>query len=64
MSLILKKNMINLNENKSSQNSDMLTKFIKGNFNILSKFLCTSLNSSIKICKFCQCLNLTDITLP
>ena len=58
----IKKEILNLNRNKTSQNSDMPTKVIKKNSNIFSSFLCTNFNSSIKTSKFPQCLKLADVT--
>ena len=58
----IEKEILNLNGNKVSQNSDMPTKAIKEYLDIFSSFLCTSFNSSIKIFKFFQCLKLADIT--
>ena len=59
----IEKEILNLNRNKASQNSDMPTKVIKENSDIFSSFLCTSFNSSVKTTKFPQCLKLADITL-
>ena len=58
----IEKEILNLNGNKASQNSDIPTKVIKGNSDIFRSFLCTNFNSSIKTCKFSQCRKLADIT--
>ena len=57
----IQKEILNLNENKVSQNSDMPTKAIKEYLDIFRSFLCTNFNRSIKISKFFQCLKLADI---
>ena len=57
----IEKEILNLNTNKASQNSDMPTKVIKENSDIFSSFLCTSFNSSRKTSKFRECLKLADI---
>ena len=44
----IEKEILNLDENKASQNSHMATKVIKEISDIFSSFLCTSFNSSIK----------------
>ena len=43
----IEKEILNLNGNKASQNSEMPTKVIKENSDIFSSFLCTSFHSSI-----------------
>ena len=58
----IEKEILNLNGNKASQNSDIPTKVIKGNSDIFRSFLCTNFNSSIKTSNFPQCLKLADIT--
>ena len=50
----IEKEILKLNRNKATQNSDIPTKVIS--------FLCASFNSSIKASKFPQCLKLADIT--
>ena len=57
----IEKEILNLNGNKVSQNSDMPTKAIKEYLDIFRSFLCASFNSSIKISKLFQCLKLADI---
>ena len=42
------KEILNLNRNKTSQNSNMSTKVIKENLDILDNFLCTSFNRNIR----------------
>ena len=58
----IEKEIINLNGNQASQNSDIPTKVIKENSDIFSSLLCICFNSSIKTSKFPQCLKLVDIT--
>ena len=56
----IEKEILNLDENKASHNSDMATKVIKEISDIFSSFLCTSFNSSIKTV-FLNALKLADI---
>ena len=44
----IEKEILNLNGNKASQNSDMPTKVIKGNSDIFSSFRCTSFNTVVQ----------------
>ena len=48
--------------NKSSQYSDIPTKIIKENSDILSNFICESINNSIKSSIFPSCLKHADVT--
>ena len=58
----IEKEVLNLNGNDASQNSDMRTKVIKENSDTFSSFLCNTFNSLIKTSKFPQSLKLADIT--
>ena len=44
----IQKEILNLNNNKASQNSDIPTKIIKENSDIFEKVLCSFINNSIK----------------
>ena len=48
--------------NKASQYSDISTKIIKENSDIFSKFICESINNSIKSSIFPSCLKHPDVT--
>ena len=48
--------------NKASQYSDISTKIIKENSDILSNFICESINNSIKSSIFPSCLKHADVT--
>ena len=48
----IEKEILDLNRNKASQNSDMSTKVIQGNVDTFNSFLFSSFNSSIKTSKF------------
>ena len=54
--------MQNLNTSKATQKSDLLTKIIKENFDILALFLFGSVNSSIDLSNFPKKLKFADIT--
>ena len=51
----------NLKINKASQSSDIPTKMLKENVNILAEFLWKSINSSIKSSTFPSCLKSADV---
>ena len=61
----IEKEILRLDANKASQNSDILIKLSKENVDILSNFVCTSFNSYINLnmSKFPENLKLADITL-
>ena len=56
------KEVLNLNNKKASQNSDIPTKIIKENSDIFGKALCCFINDSIKSFTFPSCLKEADIT--
>ena len=56
------KEVLNLNNKKASQNSDIPTKIIKENSDIFGKALCSFINDSIKSFTFPSCLKEADIT--
>ena len=58
----IQKGIHNLNSNKVSQHSDITTKIIKINSDIVSDFLYVNINSSIKSSLFPPCLKTADIT--
>ena len=58
----IQKQILNLNGNKASQNSDITNKVIKKNSDIFKSFLCTNFDSSIKTFKFLRCLKLANIS--
>ena len=58
----IEKEILKLDANKASQNSDIPIKLLKENVDIFSDFVCTSFNSSINMSKFPENLKLTDIT--
>ena len=60
----IEKEILKLDANKASQNSDIPIKLLKENVNIFSDIVCTSFNSSINMSKFPENLKLADITLP
>ena len=56
------KDILNLNNKKASQNSDIPTKTIKENSDIFGKVLCSFINDSIKPFTFPSCLKEADVT--
>ena len=56
------KEILNLNNKKTSQNSDIPTKIIKENSDIFGKVLCSFINDSIKSFTFPSCLKEADVT--
>ena len=58
----IEKEIHNLKMNEASQSSDIPTKIIKENVNILAEFLWKSINISIKSSTFPSCLKLADAT--
>ena len=54
--------ILKLDANKASQNSDIPMKLLKENVDIFNDFVCTSFNSSINMSKFPENLKLADIT--
>ena len=56
------KEILKLDANKASQNSDISIKLLKKKIDIFSDFVCTSFNSSINMSKFPENLKLADIT--
>ena len=58
----IEKEILKLDANKTSQNSDIPIKLLKKNVDIFSDFVCTSFNSSTNISKFPENLKLADIT--
>ena len=56
------KEILKLDANKASQNSDIPIKLLKENVDIFSDFVCTSFSSSINMSKFPENLKLADIT--
>ena len=51
-----------MNNEKASQNSDIPTKIVKENSDIISKVLCSFINDSIKSFTFPSCLKEVDVT--
>ena len=51
-----------MNNEKASQNSDIPTKIVKENSDIISKVLCSFINDSIKSFTFPSCLKEADVT--
>ena len=58
----IEKEILKLDANKASRDSDILIKLLKENVNIFSDFVCTSFNNSINMSKFSKNLKLADIT--
>ena len=58
----IQKEILNLNNKKASQNSDIPTKIIKENSDIFEKVLCSFINDSIKSFTFPSCLKEADVT--
>ena len=58
----IQKQILNLNNKKASQNSDIPTKIIKENSDILEKVLCSFINDLIKSFTFPSCLKEADVT--
>ena len=58
----IKKDIIKLDKNKASQNSDIPIKIITENLGIFVDFLCTNINSSFKSSSFPSCLKMADVT--
>ena len=58
----IKKNILKLDKNKASQNSDIPIKIIKENLGIFADFLCKNINSSFKSSSFPSCLKMADVT--
>ena len=58
----IQKEILNLNNKKTSQNSDIPTKIIKEKSDIFEKVLCSFINDSIKSFKFPPCLKEADVT--
>ena len=58
----IQKEILNLNNKKASQNSDIPTKIIKENSDIYGKVLCSFINNSIKSFTFPSCLKEADVT--
>ena len=56
------KEILNLNNKKASQNSDIPTKMIKENSDVFGKVLCSFINDSIKSFTFPSCLKEADAT--
>ena len=58
----IEKEILKLDVNKASQNSDIPIKVLKENSDIFSNFLCKSFNNSIKLSTFPEILKHADIT--
>ena len=58
----IQKEILNLNNKKASQNSDMSTKIIKENSDIYEKVLCSFINDSIRSFAFPSCWKEEDVT--
>ena len=58
----IEKEILSLDVNKASQNSDIPIKVTKGNTDIFSNFLCDSFNNSIKLSTFPEILKHAGIT--
>ena len=58
----IQKEILNLNNKKASQNSDIPTKIVKENSDIFEKVLCSLINDSIKSFTFPSCLKEEDVT--
>ena len=56
------KELNNLNINKATQNTDILTKIIKENFDIFGDFIFANLNCCINTCSYPSLLKRADIT--
>ena len=57
----IQKEILNLNNKKASQNSDIKTKIFKENSDIFEKVLCSFVNDSIKSFTFPSCLKEADV---
>ena len=57
----IQKEILNLNNKKASQNSDIRTKIIKENSDTFEKVLCSFINDSIKSFTFPSCLKEADV---
>ena len=58
----IQKEILDLNNKKASQNSDIPTKMIKENSDIFGKVLCSFINDSLKSFTFPSCLKEADVT--
>ena len=58
----MQKEILNLNNKKASQNSDISTKIIKENSDIYEKVLCSFINDSIRSFTFTFCLKEAENT--
>ena len=58
----IQKDILNLNNKKASQNSDIPTKIIKENSDIYGKVLCSFINDMIKSSTFPSCLKDANVT--
>ena len=58
----IRKEILNMNCSKASQESDIPTKIIKMNVELFSDFLFRGLNKSLQICEFPSCMKLADVT--
>ena len=58
----IQKEILNLNNKKVSQNSNIPTKINKENSDIFEKVLCSFINNSIKSSTFPSCLKEADVT--
>ena len=58
----IQKEILNLNNKKASQNSDISTKIIKENSDIFGKGLCSFINDLIKSFTFPSSLKVADVT--
>ena len=58
----IKKEILNLNVAKASQDSDIPTKIIKKNPDISSDINFKEFNKSLEICKFPSCLKMVNVT--
>ena len=58
----IQKEILNLNNKKASQNSNIPTKINKENSDIFEKVLCSFINNSIKSSTFPSCLKEADVT--
>ena len=58
----IQKEILNLNNKKASQNSDISTKIIKQNSDTYEKVLCSFINDSIRSFTFTFCLKEADVT--
>ena len=58
----MQKKILNLNNKKASQSSNIPTKINKENSDIFEKVLCSFINNSIKSSTFPSCLKEADVT--